>query len=226
MYTFWMRRENIEVLLGNQWCCSTKITLRLLLLGKKDFLKKNKINFIFLKPSKLYLFLVLYLSLQVGKGAAIWFPLCHPDRFWQLSREVGSSPWAQQWWIFVLQKNIYPYPRKRKRREEKENRERLRGKYAKKENRKNVKCVKGGSWNKPSWKKCNVCENIRYTIYIFLYVQGFLAFIHLSFQRACTLSRLALKRMEFIFDSSGYALNTSNHASGWNDILEVNSNTC
>ena len=71
-----------------------------------------------------------------------------------------------------------------------------------------------GSWNKPSLKKCNVCENIQYTIYIFLYVQGFLAFIHLSFQRACTLSRLALKRMEFIFDSSGYALNTSNHASG------------
>ena len=31
---------------------------------------------------------------------------------------------------------LYPYPRRRKRREEKENRERLRGKYAKKENRK------------------------------------------------------------------------------------------
>ena len=91
-------------------------------------------------------------------------------------------------------------------------------------------------------KKCKVCKRrvmeqtileevqclwkyIIYNIY-FLYHTRFVAFIHLSFQRACTLSRLALKRMEFIFDSSGYALNTSNHDSGWNDILEVNSNTC
>ena len=58
---------------------------------------------------------------------------------------INCKNWVSEWiWQIELAK-LYPYPRRRKRREEKENRERLRGKYAKKENRKNVKCVGGGS---------------------------------------------------------------------------------
>ena len=68
---------------------------------------------------------------------------------------------------------LYPYPRRRKRREEKENRERLRGKYAKKENRKNVKCVRGGSWNKPRSAMFVKIYNIQYIFFVCTRFFGF-----------------------------------------------------
>ena len=32
---------------------------------------------------------------------------------------------------------------------------------------------RGGLWNKPSWKKCNVCENIQYIFFVSYKVRGF-----------------------------------------------------
>ena len=78
--------KNIEVLPGNQWYCSTKITLRLLLLGKifleiKDQLFPLQFFKLYLPLglSRLILFLAancLVFVLAGGEGAAIWFPLC------------------------------------------------------------------------------------------------------------------------------------------------------
>ena len=78
--------KSIEDLPGNQWCCSTKITLRLLLLGK--IFLEIKYQLFPLQFFKLYLplglsRLILFLAanclvfvLAGGEGAAIWFPLC------------------------------------------------------------------------------------------------------------------------------------------------------